>query len=376
MNEEQQRGSRDAGSVQLFEVPLPLKHVVEALIFASDEPLDIKTIRLLIDDFNRNAEPGDRLEAGSDLVRAAIEELNQEFEEAQKPYRIIALAGGFAFATEKEYAGWIGKLLKEKARRRLSQTAVETLAIVAYKQPITKSEVEFIRGVNSDYIMKALLEKNLITITGRASTPGRPLLYGTTTEFLKHFGLNEISDLPKPREIEELIGETEFEVEKHLLAEQQEIEFKEELEGKLEGHEGTKQKPRAVRQAKKPRQTKVEKDLRPTIQGNAEVGNEESAVRSQQSEVGEQQSEIGSRKSEVSNEKIEAQGGKTEIEDVRPETRETAIVATVEAGIHHAGNVEEQPQSVNHQPSIGDRQSSILSTWKTKIQTFFRKLFG
>ncbi|MDD8017843.1 MAG: SMC-Scp complex subunit ScpB, partial [Bacteroidota bacterium] len=130
----------------------------------------------------------------------------------------------------------------------LSATAVETLAIIAYKQPITKVEVEFIRGVNVDYIMKTLLEKDLIYISGRAHSPGRPLLYGTTPKFLEHFGLNEITDLPKPREIQELIGETEAEVDRRILAEQQQLEFKEELEEKLEGHEGAKQKPKETKQ--------------------------------------------------------------------------------------------------------------------------------
>ena len=98
----------------------------------------------------------------------------------------------------------------EKSKRRLSQAALETLAIIAYKQPITKPELEQIRGVNSDYILNTLLEKNLITITGRAETIGRPLLYGTTTEFLKYFGLYNLSDLPKPREIEEIMKDEDF----------------------------------------------------------------------------------------------------------------------------------------------------------------------
>jgi segregation and condensation protein B len=92
----------------------------------------------------------------------------------------------------------------------LSQAALETLAIIAYKQPITKPEIEMIRGVNSDYILNTLLEKNLITIKGRSETIGRPLLYGTTEEFLKYFGLNNISDLPKPREIEEIMKDQDF----------------------------------------------------------------------------------------------------------------------------------------------------------------------
>ncbi|MGB8316759.1 MAG: SMC-Scp complex subunit ScpB, partial [Ignavibacteriaceae bacterium] len=103
-----------------------------------------------------------------------------------------------------------GYLSSEKSKRRLSQAALETLAIIAYKQPITKPEIESIRGVNSDYMLNTLLEKDLITISGRAETIGRPLLYITTNEFLKYFGLNNISDLPKPREIDEIMQDEDF----------------------------------------------------------------------------------------------------------------------------------------------------------------------
>ena len=103
----------------------------------------------------------------------------------------------------------------------------ETLAVIAYKQPVTKPEIETIRGVNADYVLHTLLERSLVAIVGRAATPGRPLLYGTTKEFLKHFGVNDLSELPKPREIDELMAEAEFEVEKRML---QELEAKRRLE--------------------------------------------------------------------------------------------------------------------------------------------------
>jgi hypothetical protein len=102
---------------------------------------------------------------------------------------------------------------------------VETLAIVAYKQPVTKAEIEKIRGVNCDYVLKTLLEKELLTVTGRAESVGRPLLYGTTKEFLKHFGLNDITDLPRPREIEEILGESQFETERRMLEAQEGAEL-------------------------------------------------------------------------------------------------------------------------------------------------------
>ncbi|HLP15848.1 MAG TPA: SMC-Scp complex subunit ScpB [Bacteroidota bacterium] len=220
-----------------------LRAIVEALVFASDEPISAKFIRQIIEDVNRDRVEGNRVRSTTEGIKRAVAAINRTY--ADRAFHIISIAGGFAFATKPKYSVFVGKLAKEKARRKLSATAIESLAIIAYKQPITKSEIEFIRGVNADYIIKTLLEKNLITITGRASTPGRPLLYGTTDEFLKHFGLNEITDLPKPREIEELIGETELEVEKRLLAEQQELEFKDELSQKLEG--GQKSKPSGPR---------------------------------------------------------------------------------------------------------------------------------
>ncbi|MGA9407986.1 MAG: SMC-Scp complex subunit ScpB, partial [Bacteroidota bacterium] len=215
-------------------VATELKEIVEALLFAADEPVTLETLRVVFDDMNRDSSGAEQINPTGEEIREAIDSLNAEYAGLGRAYRIRQLAGGYIFATEKKFAVWVGKLFKEKARRKLSQTAVETLAIIAYKQPITKSEVEFIRGVNADYIMKTLLEKNLATIVGRAHSPGRPLLYGTTPDFLKHFGLNEISDLPRPREIEELLGETELEVEKRMLANQEELVFKEKLHEKLD----------------------------------------------------------------------------------------------------------------------------------------------
>jgi segregation and condensation protein B len=107
--------------------------------------------------------------------------------------------------------------VKEKAKRKLTQATLETLSVVAYKQPVTKPEIEAIRGVNADYAIQKLLERGLITIVGRAATPGRPLLYGTTQDFLKHFGINDLSELPKPREIEEIMADHDDEMEREIL---------------------------------------------------------------------------------------------------------------------------------------------------------------
>ncbi|MEX2116930.1 MAG: SMC-Scp complex subunit ScpB, partial [Bacteroidota bacterium] len=171
---------------RVLKVPAGLKSLIEGLIFAAEEPLTVRQIKAIYE------QPGGDQELHIDQqeIQTLIETLNEEYRAAKRPYRIISIAGGFQFATLKEYAEWLGRLFHEQARRKLSQSSLETLAIVSYKQPISKPEIEAIRGVNCDYVLKTLLEKELLTIVGRAETVGRPLLYGTTREFLKHFGLN------------------------------------------------------------------------------------------------------------------------------------------------------------------------------------------
>jgi segregation and condensation protein B len=245
-------------AIEEIVVSTELKNIIEALIFASDEPMTVRFIRSIMDDVNKDLLPAEQYVVNADIIRKAVGDLNRGYGKLGSGFRIIEIGGGFTHATQEQFSMWVGKLAKERARRRLSPTAVETLAIIAYKQPIAKGEVEFIRGVNVDYIINALLEKDLIHITGRASTPGRPLLYGTTQKFLEHFGLNDLSDLPKPREISELINETELEVDRRLLAEQQELEFKQDLETKLEGNEGSKNKPQKTPKIKVPDDVQTE----------------------------------------------------------------------------------------------------------------------
>ena len=196
-------------------VPTTFKALVEALIFAAKEPLSINQVRSIYQGENIRDETSRHVEP--DTVRQIIADLNKEYTRQDRPYRILQIAGGNQFATLSDYSEWLGKLYREQGRRKLSQSSVETLAIIAYKQPVTKAEIEKIRGVNCDYVLKNLLEKELLTITGRAESVGRPLLYGTTREFLQHFGLNDITDLPRPREIEEILGESQFETERRML---------------------------------------------------------------------------------------------------------------------------------------------------------------
>jgi len=212
--------------------PAP-RAIVEALLFGTDEPL---TVRQITDIFGMPEEGEAPAPVTPEAVLGAIEELNREYEQAGRAVRIVRVAGGYQFATKPEFAPWLGRMMRERSRRKLSVSALETLAVIAYKQPVTKPEIETIRGVNADYVLRTLLERSLVAIVGRASTPGRPLLYGTTREFLKHFGVNDLSELPKPREIDELMAEAEFEVEKRLLAELEAKRAQE--EGQEEGGDG------------------------------------------------------------------------------------------------------------------------------------------
>lgn len=190
------------------------RQIIEALIFGSDEPL---TSRQIIDILWSSDNSGPRLRIKEEELFGIIRELNAEYVQSGRSYRIIQVAGGFQYATMPEFAEWLGRMVKEKARRKLTQATIETLSVIAYKQPVTKPEIEAIRGVNADYAIHKLLERGLITIVGRAATPGRPLLYGTTQDFLKHFGINDLAELPKPREIDEIMADHGMDMERELL---------------------------------------------------------------------------------------------------------------------------------------------------------------
>lgn len=171
--------------------------VVEALILASPEPLPARKLA----DMVRGLTPSG---AGK-----AVAELNNRYMEAGCSFRVRELAGGFQFYIVPEFAGYVQELFARRRKMRLTRASLETMAIVAYRQPVTKAEIEHIRGVATDGVVHHLLEKKLITLRGRAKTVGKPLQYGTTDEFLKFFGLASLSDLPKMSEIEELIAENE-----------------------------------------------------------------------------------------------------------------------------------------------------------------------
>ena len=172
-----------------------LKNIIEALLFASDTPLTLQKLKEIME------------QDSITVVRQAIESLKAFYEAQGSALMVVEVAGGYQIASRKEYAGLVQKLFKGRQASRLTQRGLETLAIIAYKQPITKNEIENIRGVNVDGVIKTLLERNLVTIEGREKAPGNPLLYGTTKYFLEYFGLKSLEDLPKLKEIDELLKE-------------------------------------------------------------------------------------------------------------------------------------------------------------------------
>ena len=179
--------------------------IIEALIFSSDEPLSGNDIIKAIKGID-----GEDTEITLSDIENCVNSLNENYLSQNNALNILKIANGYLFATTEDNAKYVGYLSSERTKRRLSPAALETLSIIAYKQPITKPELESIRGVNSDHILSSLLEKYLIAITGRADSVGRPLLYGTTDEFLKYFGSNNLTDLPKPIEIEEIMEDDDF----------------------------------------------------------------------------------------------------------------------------------------------------------------------
>ncbi len=176
--------------------PSNLRSAAEALLFSSDQPL---TLVLL----------AEALEAPAEDVTAALQALAEEYTAREAGVELREMAGGWIVTTRAEQHEWVARMLRGKRKMRLSRAALETMAIVAYKQPVTKSEIEAIRGVDASGVMATLLERNLVTIKGRSTVVGRPLLYGTTPEFLNYFGLKDLTELPRPEELRALVAARE-----------------------------------------------------------------------------------------------------------------------------------------------------------------------
>lgn len=175
-----------------------LRQQIEAIVFASEEAVTLQTIRLVTG-----------AELDSSLLHEIVEQLNLEYEATERSFRIHRIAGGYRFLTTPEHEDLLRKLLAPKIRRRLSRTVLEVLSVIAYNQPVTRGEIQQIRGVSPEYALDRLLERGFIEVCGRADSPGKPLQYGTTKDFLDLFHLSSLKDLPKLREIREIMQEQE-----------------------------------------------------------------------------------------------------------------------------------------------------------------------
>ncbi len=173
------------------------KQILEALLFASDQPVGLSTLVEVLDD------------RGPEEVAALLREMARGYDVEERGVTLAEIAGGYQILSRKECAPWIDRLLRSRRKVRLSKAGLESLAIVAYKQPITKVEIDSIRGVDSAGVLHTLLERNLATIKGRSKSVGRPLLYATTQEFLAYMGLRDLSELPELKELGPVLEERE-----------------------------------------------------------------------------------------------------------------------------------------------------------------------
>jgi len=171
-----------------------LKAIIESLLFVAETPLKIDKIKSVLENVDRNA------------IREALTSLAEEYESGKRGFFLTEVAGGFQLRTRPECGYWIRRL-KETRPTRLSRAAMETLSIIAYKQPVLRSDVEYLRGVDCGGTLRTLLERKLIRIMGRKDLPGRPIIYGTTREFLELFNLKDLSELPTLKDLKDL-GET------------------------------------------------------------------------------------------------------------------------------------------------------------------------
>lgn len=188
-------GATAAGDDTPVLPPDDIRAVLEALVFASPQPLTPRDIGKVLGGVPREA------------WQAALGELKAEYARDGRGLQLVEVAGGYQITTRPEYNDWVRELLDPRAPTRLSIQALETLAVIAYKQPVTLPEIIDLRGVKSGGVIKTLLEKRLIRITGRKEVVGRPMLYGTTRQFLLHFGLKDLGELPRIEEFAEVLGE-------------------------------------------------------------------------------------------------------------------------------------------------------------------------
>ncbi len=183
---------------------IELKQIIEAVLFSAERPLNLRELRGILadavdDDAPGTTEPFRNVREAQ--IAAALDELKAAYALGHHAFQLVELAGGWRLVSQPAYAPWLKKLLDEIRPYRLTPPALETLSIVALRQPISRADISAIRGVEVDGVVKTLLERDLITIVGKSDAPGRPMLYGTTKKFLEHFGLRSLDDMPKAAEL-------------------------------------------------------------------------------------------------------------------------------------------------------------------------------
>ena len=188
-----------------------LEEATEAILFAADEPVAASRISAIVADVTGRPEPS------TEDVAAAVDRLNAAYTEHGRAFEIKSWAGGFRLVTRSALSPFAKTFYVEEQETSLSRSLMETLAVIAYRQPVTRPEVDFVRGVNSDYAIRKLLEMELASVEGRADSVGRPLLYGTTDRFLEQFGLDALDALPTLREVEDLLDDPAFDDERAKL---------------------------------------------------------------------------------------------------------------------------------------------------------------
>jgi len=207
--------------------PEEVRGIVEALLMTADAPISPGRLQTVLKGLS-----------GRD-IRKAVDDLNEQYRQGGHAMSVVEVAGGFQVATRREFGPWVRKL-HDRGRTRLTQAGLETLAIIAFKQPLTRMEVDGIRGVESGGVIRTLLEANMIRLVGRAEAVGRPMLFGTTRDFMSHFGLKSLADLPKTKELQELLvqGEQQAQVDEDLEELPEDAEEPPEEVGDVEGVAG------------------------------------------------------------------------------------------------------------------------------------------
>ncbi len=169
-----------------------INYIVEAVLFASDKPLAAQEIREAFEEA-----------VSIEDVKSSLEALRQEYAASNRGFILKEIAGGYQFMTHSDLAPYLKRFYKSREKKKLSQAGLETLAIIAYRQPVTRADIEIVRGVNSDGALRTLLERNMVKMVGKKDVPGHPMMYGTTKEFLDHFGINSLQELPALTEFSE-----------------------------------------------------------------------------------------------------------------------------------------------------------------------------